>query len=61
MVGRRGIGRALTLRALLDARAAGLRVAILQASADGLALYEQIGFVATGRITEYKPPGEGVR
>ncbi|WP_437735642.1 GNAT family N-acetyltransferase [Sorangium sp. So ce1335] len=58
---RRGIGRALTLRPLLDARAAGLRVAILQASADGLRLYEQMGFVATGRITEYKPAGEGAR
>ncbi|WP_437612309.1 GNAT family N-acetyltransferase [Sorangium sp. So ce834] len=55
---RRGIGRALTLRPLFDARAAGLRLAILQASADGLGLYAQVGFVATGRITEYKPPGE---
>ncbi|WP_437969371.1 GNAT family N-acetyltransferase [Sorangium sp. So ce260] len=55
---RQGIGRALTLRPLLDARAAGLRLAILQASADGLGLYAQIGFVATGQITEYKPPGE---
>ncbi|WP_437533848.1 GNAT family N-acetyltransferase [Sorangium sp. So ce726] len=55
---RQGIGRALTLRPLLDARDAGLRLAILQASADGLGLYSQIGFVATGQITEYKPPGE---
>ncbi|WP_437336785.1 GNAT family N-acetyltransferase [Sorangium sp. So ce394] len=55
---RRGIGRALTLRPLFDARAAGLRVAILQASADGLGVYAQVGFVATGQVTEYKPPGE---
>ncbi|WP_437318903.1 GNAT family N-acetyltransferase [Sorangium sp. So ce385] len=55
---RRGIGRALTLRPLFDARAAGLRLAILQASADGLGLYAQVGFVATGQITEYKPRGE---
>ncbi|WP_438027778.1 GNAT family N-acetyltransferase [Sorangium sp. So ce233] len=58
---RQGIGRALTLRPLLDARAAGLRLAILQASADGLGLYSGIGFVATGQLTEYKPPGEGAR
>ncbi|WP_437929431.1 GNAT family N-acetyltransferase [Sorangium sp. So ce291] len=55
---RQGIGRAMTLRPLLDARTAGLRLAILQASADGLKVYSQIGFVATGQITEYKPPGE---
>ncbi|MGK4006899.1 GNAT family N-acetyltransferase [Sorangium sp. So ce1036] len=53
---RRGIGSAMTLRPLLDARAAGFRAAVLQASEDGAGVYARVGFVATGRITEYKPP-----
>jgi hypothetical protein len=54
---RRGIGGAMTLRPLLDARAAGYRTAVLQASAEGAGVYARIGFKAFGRITEYKPPG----
>ena len=52
---RRGFGTALTLRPLLDARAAGLTRAVLQASADGAPVYRRLGFEAFGAITEYKP------
>ncbi len=52
---RQGIGHAMTRCPLLDARAAGFRTAILQASADGVGVYARLGFVATSRITEYKP------
>jgi hypothetical protein len=52
---RQGIGGALTLRPLLDAQAAGHRTAVLQASAAGVGVYARLGFVATGRWTEYKP------
>lgn len=53
---RRGFGLALTLQPLLDARAAGHTVAVLQAAAQGVRIYERIGFQAFGGITEYKPP-----
>jgi ribosomal protein S18 acetylase RimI-like enzyme len=53
---RKGIGSALTLRPLLDARAQGFRTVILQASANGLGVYTRLGFRATGRYTEYKLP-----
>jgi ribosomal protein S18 acetylase RimI-like enzyme len=52
---RRGIGGALTLRPLLEARAAGYRTAILQAAPAGQGVYTRLGFVPTGRYTEYKP------
>lgn len=52
---RRGFGAALTLRPLRDARAAGLRTAVLQASAEGAAMYRRLGFAPFGEITEYKP------
>ena len=52
---RRGFGLALTLQPLLDARAAGHTVAVLQAAAQGVNIYERIGFRAFGGITEYKP------
>lgn len=48
---RRGFGRALSLQPLLDAREIGCHTAILQAAAG---IYDKIGFVPFGEITEYK-------
>jgi len=53
---RKGIGTAMTLRPLLDARAKGFRTAVLQASADGEGIHTRLGFRATGRFTEYQLP-----
>lgn len=53
---RRGFGSAMTLRPLLDARAAGHRTAVLQAAPDGVGVYTRLGFRPFGQITEYKPP-----
>lgn len=53
---RRGFGTALTLRPLRDAHAAGYTVGVLQAGAQGVRIYERIGFQPFGEITEYKPP-----
>ncbi|MEZ4670791.1 MAG: GNAT family N-acetyltransferase [Anaerolineae bacterium] len=52
---RRGLGSAMTLKPLLDAREAGCRYAILQASAYGAGIYKRTGFEVIGEITEYKP------
>jgi len=52
---RRGFGAALTTRPLRDAREQGYRTAVLQAAAEGVRLYERIGFRRFGDITEYKP------
>ena len=52
---RRGIGTAMTTVPLLEARDAGLRTAILQASADGAGIYAGLGFGTYGTVTEYKP------
>jgi hypothetical protein len=56
---RRGFGSALTLRPLLDARAEGHRVGILQASAAGAGVYARVGFAPFGEIAEYKPASAG--
>lgn len=53
---RRGIGTAITVAPLLDARAEGVGTAVLQASQDGQGVYARIGFRATGTYTEYHPP-----
>jgi hypothetical protein len=55
----RGYGTAMTARPLIDARAAGCRTAILQASPDGAGIYARLGFAPFGQITEYKPPPSG--
>lgn len=52
----KGIGSAMTLRPLLDAREAGFGTAILQASEEGYRIYERLGFRVTGRFTEYHLP-----
>ena len=52
---RRGYGTAMTLRPLLEARAEGLEIAVLQASAAGAGVYRRVGFEEFGGITEYKP------
>lgn len=51
---RRGIGAAMTLAPLLDARGIGLRIGVLGASDAGLSVYEQLGFQTFGRIVQYK-------
>ena len=50
-----GVGTALTVAPLVDARAAGYRAATLQASAGGRGVYARLGFVPCGSFREYKP------
>jgi GNAT superfamily N-acetyltransferase len=57
---RRGIGSALTLLPLLDAKGAGYRLAVLQASPEGVRVYERIGFKPAGRFVEFKPPAPAI-
>lgn len=49
----RGIGKAVTHTPLLDARAIGYRVAILQASEKGYPVYRRLGFQNYGRMRVY--------
>lgn len=56
---RRGFGSALTLQPLLEARAEGHRLAVLQASEAGQGVYARLGFEATGRYVEYQVPRGG--
>jgi ribosomal protein S18 acetylase RimI-like enzyme len=51
-----GIATALTWQALHDARAAGVKAAVLQAAPAGVGVYRRLGFAAYGDIVEYKPP-----
>jgi ribosomal protein S18 acetylase RimI-like enzyme len=50
----RGIASSLTWHALHDARD-DCDLAVLQAAAAGVGLYQRLGFVSFGEITEYKP------
>lgn len=50
----RGIGTAVTLQPLLDARDAGMRFGALFSSELGMSVYERLGFVDTGaRLSRY--------
>ncbi|MBB6098350.1 GNAT superfamily N-acetyltransferase [Deinobacterium chartae] len=57
---RRGVGRALTLRALHEARAAGAERAALVASSAGVPLYRSVGFerVADSRVLRWDLPAQ---
>jgi GNAT superfamily N-acetyltransferase len=50
---RQGIGAALTLAPLLDARAMGFRIGILHASSMGLGVYLRLGFQEYCRMSCY--------
>jgi ribosomal protein S18 acetylase RimI-like enzyme len=53
---RRGLGTAVTLQLLHDARARGCRTATLQATEVAERVYASAGFLDLGRILEYAPP-----
>jgi len=55
---RRRYASAMIVRALEDARAEGLRTAVLQAAPDAVGIYRRLGFKEFGTITEYKPGGQ---
>jgi len=56
---RQGIGSAITLAALLGARAEGYRVAVLQASSMGRGPYERIGFRTVASYGRFERPTAG--
>ena len=48
-----GIGAAITLAPLLEARRMGYRIGILQASRLGYNVYRRLGFQAYGKLNSY--------
>jgi ribosomal protein S18 acetylase RimI-like enzyme len=50
---RRGIGRAMTVTPLLEARAMGYRIGVLHASPMGLGTYRRLGFREYCRLCRY--------
>jgi ribosomal protein S18 acetylase RimI-like enzyme len=52
----RGIGRAMTLAALFDARDLGYRIAMLESSKMGLPLYRDLGFQKLFTFDQYTSP-----
>ena len=60
-VRRRGIGTAMTARALRDAHALGYRVAVLTASPDGIGSYRRLGFREFCQVRRYEwEPSDGL-
>jgi ribosomal protein S18 acetylase RimI-like enzyme len=53
---RQGIGSTMTLKALLEARDRGYRVALLQSSEMGYNVYRRLGFKTCFKIKTYVPP-----
>ena len=53
----KGVGRLMTLKPLIEARAIGYRVGILQASSMGHPIYEKIGFADVGTYRLYLQAG----
>ena len=49
----RGIGTAITLALLLEARQMGFRIGILQASSRGYGIYRRLGFKDYGNLSVY--------
>lgn len=52
---RQGIGAALTLRALLDARERGFRIGVLQSTKMGVGVYRRLGFETCFPYRIYAP------
>lgn len=50
---RQGVGAAITLAALLEARRVGYRISILQASDQGYNVYRRLGFQTYGKLNVY--------
>jgi len=53
---RRGFGTAMMRHSMNEARAAGVTVGILQATAAGAGLYQRLGFEPYATVQEFKPP-----
>ena len=49
-----GVGAAITLAPLLEARSLGFRISILQASRLGYQVYRRLGFQEYGRLSNYR-------
>ena len=50
---KRGIGSALVLRSLLDARKVGMKIGVLQSSSMGYNAYQRLGFQNFGQLSVY--------
>jgi len=51
----KGIGTAMTVLPLLEARKEGIPSAVLQAEGDAKQVYARVGFVEVGVVAEYRP------